>query len=249
MFCESIRPSRPSAPRSAWSHRSARQPAHMPAVERTLLVAIAVLCFAWVARRLNDPFAESSSSRRDLQAQEHELRAQMLEMVQQNVSGAAVAAMLDGLDSALRKRLANGVHVSGDAHKSALFLACANRSPGLAQVLLDAEANVSVGRLDEGTTPMHLAAGWLHSDAVVEVLLAAPRLADVARSIKTKPALGGLRHRTPVFWAQHYGHPQTRKRLIEWMADAGAGAYDAATDVFTVPESNRNRGQALHRGG
>ena len=122
----------------------------------------------------------------------------------------------------------------GQKSKTALFLACENRSPAFAWALLQYGADVSLGRLDEGTTPMHLAAGWLHSAAVVEVLLNAESRDRVVASLMAKPHSGGLRAHTPVFWAGYYGHAATRARLIDWMLTESGWAmlYDEDEDEF-----------------
>ena len=92
-------------------------------------------------------------------------------------------------------------------------------------------ADVGCGRPDEGTTPMHLAAGWLHSEAIVEALLAAPDAQAVAESLRAKPNSGGLKQHTPVFWADHYSQPSTKQRLVAWMRSVG-WRYHEESDSF-----------------
>ena len=141
--------------------------------------------------------------------------------------------LLARLQDEERQPLADSVQYEADggARKSALFMACLNRSPELVSLLLWANANVTLGRVDEGTTPMHVAAGWLHSEEIVTLLLAAADREGVATSIATKPAAGGLRGRTPAFWSVHYGHPATQQRLVSWMSNAGY-QYDHDEDEF-----------------
>ena len=139
--------------------------------------------------------------------------------------------ILSGLNVAERKVLADSLQVDGGVQKSALFLACLNRSPSMVELLLWANANVTLGRTDEGTTPLHLAAGWLHSEEIVELLLDAKDRSEVTASLLTKPASGGLQARTPVFWAGFYGHRDTQQRLLAWMSSAG-WRYVLETDIF-----------------
>lgn len=80
------------------------------------------------------------------------------------------------------------------------------------------------------TAPLHVAAGWLHSEAVVQVLIGA-NPPDVAASLRAKPTSGGLMERTPVFWAGYYGHVATQDRLIRFMLGAG-WHYRPETDAF-----------------
>ena len=142
-----------------------------------------------------------------------------------------------------RKAIADSVEVDGAAHKSALFLACLHRSSELVELLLWADANVSMGRLDEGTTPLHLAAGWRHDERIVELLLASRDRAGVIASLRAKPASGGLRMHTPIYWAAHYDYPLTRHKLITWMHDSG-WMYDEAEDGFEIEQSRAWRGLA-----
>lgn len=213
-------------------------------LERLLTFSIVIACMSWIARRLPalpppppppDVFARSAH---DLAL----LEIQLLGAVESNASADELETLLSrAAPGAHRKRLANSVKYGEDhSLKSALFLACANRSPGNARALLNSGANASVGRVDEGTTPMHIAAGWIHSERVVEVLLAAPDRADVVRSLQSKPLIGGLKRQTPIFWASHYGHERTMLRLISWMRDEGGGwRYRPDTDDF-------ERGSSLH---
>ena len=215
--------------------------------ERSLAVSVALLSVIWVARRV-DSWPQSSSGQYDAQALrdderfrimhiEHEqLRERFIKAVVDNASGPELQELLDGAHSAgLRVDLANSVIVDGMARKTMLFCAAANRSPAAAAVLLGADANVTAGRHDEGTTPMHLAAGWLHSERVVDVLLGARDRAGVAASLRAKPTSGGLREHTPVWWAHYYGHSRTHRRLVRWMRDAaGGGEYDAEADAFVL---------------
>ena len=203
-------------------------------LERLLTFSIAIACIGWIARRLPSPTPlappDAAHTSHDLAL----LKVQFLGAVISNASADELGTLLSRASPAHRSRLANSVYEGeGTARKTALFLACANRSPGLARALLNSGANASAGRLDEGTTPMHLAAGWIHSERVVEVLLAAPDRAEVVRSLQSKPIAGGLRWQTPVFWANHYGHERTMLRLIAWMKDEGGGwRYRPATDDF-----------------
>ena len=124
----------------------------LAAIERVLVLCIGVAVLSWSARRFGHtaPTPHKNDDEVGL--------AEVLAAVRANVSGATLRAMLEGVPSeAQRKALANGVHVAGSARKTALWLACENRSPALASVLLDFGANVSAGRLDEGTTPLHIA--------------------------------------------------------------------------------------------
>ena len=89
----------------------------------------------------------------------------------------------------------------------------------MVELLQRANANVTLGRTDEGTTPLHLAAGWLHSEEIVELLLDAKSLEVTASLDKT--GIGWAQARTPVFWARFYGHRDTQQRLIAWMSSAG----------------------------
>lgn len=223
----------------------------MPLVERSLQAAIAILGVAWVMRRADTfssppqpamppasrPVPVASAVPTAPPPQATDLRERVLTVVRNNMSGWELANLLDEVDTpAQRTELANSVHVEAGPHglvrKTALFLACANRSPGLARTLLSSGANVSAGRLDEGTTPMHLAAGWLHSEDVVEVLLSGGQADGVMASLRAKPASGGLRRHTPVWWALYYQHPRTHHRLVEWMRGREWDAYDVEVDAF-----------------
>ena len=135
-----------------------------------------------------------------------------------------------------REELANAIDVDGTVRKSALFLACLNRSPKLVELLLWANANVTMGRLDEGTTPLHLAAGWKHSEDVLDLLLASRDRAGVMASVRAKPTSGGLRMHTPVYWASFYKYPLTGNKIIRWMRDSG-WLYDEAEDRFEIDQS------------
>ena len=208
----------------------------MESTSSILSLALTVTAIAWVARRTIGDLAPSERPY-TATAIDDGLRDRMLRAVLNNVSATELQHIFDSLQTVdARTDLANSVHADGRTRKTALFLACQNRAPGLAKVLLAARANVTAGRLDEGTTPLHLAAGWLHSSAVVEVLLAAPNRAGVVASLQAKPTGGGLRDATPVFWARHYGHLGTQRRLIAWMARNGPSGwhYDVEADVFTT---------------
>ena len=182
--------------------------------------------------------ATSDSDEEDAEAEVPiALREELLGALERNASRTHVQALFSKLKTrAARRSLANTLRVSGDAKSSALFLACVNRSPGVVAVLVNEDVIVTAGRLDEGTTPLHVAAGWLHSDAVVEELLAHRDIKGVAASLRAKPDTGGLRAHTPLWWAVFYGHPATRDRLDRWMRKAG-WAWDQATDTFEQIES------------
>ena len=201
--------------------------------ERLLAFSLCVCCLAWIARRLPGRSASPQLSDGELAA----LRSKLLNAVIDNCTAPELEMLLLRAPRSQRAHLANSVYDDhGKSQKTALFLATANRSPSLASTLLLHGANISAGRLDEGTTPMHLAAGWLHSGKVVEVLLAAADRAGVVSSIRAKPFAGGLRRQTPVYWASHYGQSRTMLRLIAWMRDEGGGwRYDAASDTFEPP--------------
>ena len=152
----------------------------------------------------------------------------MVEVVATNGSAHELQSLLASESKqARRQRLAETVY----QHKSLLFIACLNRSPDLAEVLLSAGANASLGRMDEGTTPLHVSAGWLHHETIVELLLA--RADDVLVSIMAKPTQGGLRGHTPAWWAVHYRHEPTYWRLVNWMRSIGWN-YVPETDAFEL---------------
>ncbi len=207
-------------------------------VENLLKFTLGVAIISWLLRRLEGhvqgrpPAAgvaiNTATGRKWV---EHIDAAAILDVVLRNASHGELQALFDRLPWERHEALANAVHSSGAIRASALFIAASNRSAPLARVLLDAGADATAGRLDEGTTPLHVAAGWLHSEAVVDALLAAPERAGVARSARSKPALGGLRGKTPVYWAMSYGHWETRKKLLAFMSDAG-WKYNVAGDTF-----------------
>jgi len=163
-------------------------------------------------------------------AAQSDLEAQVIELVRANRSGAELRALLGGVDASLRRQLANGVA----EQRSVLFLACYNHAPDLVTALVDAGADVAVGRLDEGTTPLHLSAGWLHDEEIVSILLGASRARSrLMTSLRSKPATGGLRDHTPLFWAMHYGHLKTAKYLTAFSESEG-WYYLALDDDFEV---------------
>ena len=138
-----------------------------------------------------------------------------------------------------RSVLANSIRTAGTAQKTALFIACMNRNAGEVQVLLRHRADASIGRIDEGTTCAHVAVGWLHSERVIDVLCATegPTRMQVAASLRAKPASGGLRQHTPVWWSAYYGHVELQRRLIAWMRDLN-WHYDEEADAFTQADDD-----------
>ena len=160
-----------------------------------------------------------------------------LQAVRDNVSASNVrASFFEGASHSARFALSNSVLVERNSEKTVLFLAALNRSPDMVKLLLLHGANVTAGRVDEGTTPLHVAAGWRHSAAIVEALLAARDRDGVIASARAKPRLGGLRGHSPLFWAAHYGRTDTFRRIEAWMLDVG-WQYVASEDSF-VPDQN-----------
>ena len=170
--------------------------------------------------------------------QEHsaELEAQVVRAVALNRSAAELAALLEAVEPRQRKRLAN----LQAEERTVLFVAATHRHAALVQELLSAGADPATGRLDEGTTPLHLAAGWLHDEEVLERLLRARDSERVMDSIRAKPFKGGLRDHTPVFWAQHYGHYDAVERLIEF-ADERGWQYLGTDDFDPKPVHHSHR--------
>ena len=195
--------------------------------------------FAVKRRQAVAAVAAARAAREDHAAELHwdelaAVRCQLLEAITKSVSEAELRAILHGTEGHRSAKdaqnLANSLTPTAP-QRSALFLATANRSPALVRVLVQAGADVGCGRPDEGTTPMHLAAGWLHSEAIVEALLAAPDAQAVAESLRVKPNSGGLKQHTPVFWADHYSRPSTKQRLVAWMRSVG-WLYHEESDSF-----------------
>jgi len=217
-----------------------------------LALSIVVVSAAWCARRAEWLLPASDASDASPHATDHAAvqsasirddstlasrKQAVLWAVVHNQTALHLQGLLDSAASVgLREELANSVlEEESGARKTALFIATYNQSPGLARTLLRAGANVTAGRLDEGTTPMHLAAGWLHSEAVVSALLEDARdRAGLVDSIRSRPTSGGLRERTPVYWAAYYGHLATSRRLMDWMRDAEGWRYKATTDEFVL---------------
>jgi hypothetical protein len=163
----------------------------------------------------------------------------LLLALSKNDSAEDIEAILSSTGATQRKEVADAVlvemHGETIIRRSALFIACANRVPSVVELLLAASADVNAGRFDEGTTPMHLAAGWLHSEAIVDLLLAAP-FGDISVSLRAKPVRGGLRNRTPVFWSRHYGHLATRQKLLSFMEKCG-WTYKESNDEFELRDT------------
>jgi len=167
-------------------------------------------------------------------------RSKVIDVVVANGSSQELRELLTEAVTETRRDLAESLHRHGEdpeASRSLLFTACAHRSAPLVEALLWAGANASLGRVDEGTTPLHLAAGWLHSRPIVELILAS-RHRDVIGSVMAKPSAGGLRGHSPIFWARYYGHHQTSERLIAWMRDAG-WLYSSNDDGFVQEHHSR----------
>ena len=208
-------------------------------VENLLKFTLGVAIISWLLRRPSEGHVQgrppaagaainAATGRKWV---EHIDAAAILDVVLRNASHGELQALFDRLPWERHEALANAVHWSGAIRASAPFIAASNRSAPLARVLLDAGADATAGRLDEGTTPLHVAAGWLHSEAVVDALIAAPARAGVARSARSGPALGGLRGKTPRGRAMSYGQWETRKKLLAFMSDAG-WTYNVAGDTF-----------------
>jgi hypothetical protein len=132
-----------------------------------------------------------SHRRRDLQERrkhvlpQHVLPQRYLwKALDQNASADAVVAIFSLVSDGERKQLANSVryqpHTENEG-RTALFVACMNQNAAVVRVLLRNFANASAGRVDEGTTPLHVAVGWRHSSLVVDELLAAPDRKAVRR--------------------------------------------------------------------
>lgn len=169
----------------------------------------------------------------------NEVRRQRVhDLVSGNGSALELRTLLNEIPhTGQRKSLADSlVHDGSNAPRSMLFLACMHRSPALVEVLLWADANATLGRPDEGTTPLHLAAGWLHHAGIVELLLASRSRDEVITSIKAKPSAGGLRGHTPAVWSRWYKHDATYQRLLIWMRDVGGWRYDEANDEYERDE-------------
>ena len=156
---------------------------------------------------------------------------------------ARLEQIMDAVDAPLRRTLANSVRNDTEtgARRTALFLAATNRSPSVVATLLRARANVTQGRLDEGTLPVHLAAGWLFDDKVLEHLVLSKLLdkQDVIASLKAKPWAGGLRGHTPVWWALFYGHEPQHHWMLAWLQVNGWKYTGLEDDGFTwIPEGD-----------
>ena len=100
----------------------------LPGLERMLVLSLAIISLAWTWRRLPTELLGFSALVDD------GVRARMLTAVEANVSAVELQRIFDGVPSAARADLANSVHVSDSAQKTALFLACANRAPGLVRL-------------------------------------------------------------------------------------------------------------------
>jgi hypothetical protein len=195
-----------------------------------IVAAIAGAALQASTRSLVDVFIERSERHMERD------RARVLHMVNEQ-RHEELRLLLEQASPMRRKRLADSVQVDDAANKSALFLACLHRSPTLVEALLWADADVAAGRSDEGTTPLHLAVGWLHSAEIVELLLAARDRKGIRISLGTKPTSGGLRHGTPVYWARFYDQVVTQRKLIAWMSAAG-WHYLQEEDVFLPSTQN-----------
>ena len=169
------------------------------------------------------------------------LHDRVLAAIRRNASESELRGIIDqpNLGHDARRYLANSVQVDAKDprnQKTALYLACVYRSAGLVRVLLEAGADVRKGRLDEGTTPMHVAASWLHSEETLYTLLHHPNaVSDNCDVIMTKPSSGGLAHHTPVWWALHYRHQRSYEMLVDWYSGVcGQNLwYDVHLDEFT----------------
>ena len=123
--------------------------AHASIVEHVLIVSIAIVSVAWVARRSGrgttfeewrSQFHWAEGEPRVWPPDGHERRRErVLAAVRRNVSGDALQAILDEAPLLpLRRDLANNsIEQDGPARKTALFLASFNRSPGLVRTLLE----------------------------------------------------------------------------------------------------------------
>lgn len=220
--------------------------ATLQAIERALLISITIAVIAWIAQRLPSEKSAAKLQQQTVPAPtpaaaatmrfliDDSLRDAMLSAVQRNVSGGELELFFEPLSTdAARRDLANSIHVAGVARRTALFLACLVQSAEMTRVLVSMQANISAGRFDEGTTPLHLAAGWKHSDAVLDALLASSDTDAIASSLQAKPHSGGLRVHTPAWWAEFYGHRSTHVRLIAWMRDNAGLQYEVESDEFT----------------
>ena len=169
------------------------------------------------------------------------LHDRVLAAIRRNASESELRGIIDqpNLGHDARRYLANSVQSDAKDprnQKTALYLACVYRSAGLVRVLLEAGADVRKGRLDEGTTPMHVAASWLHSEETLYTLLHHPNaVGDNCDVIMTKPSSGGLAHHTPVWWALHYRHQRSYEMLVDWYSGVcGQNLwYDVHLDEFT----------------
>ncbi len=215
-------------------------------VERVLILSLSVAVLAWILRRAGTrvgflpelsvkPLSATATAQRP---EQHEAAWQTLctsaiAIIKANTTALELQKLFGWVPEASRRKLlANYVEENGSgAQTTALHYATSMMNAALCQVLLTHGANVTAGRLDEGTTPLHVASGWRHSEAVVDVLLGSPDRVAVADSLRAKPTTGGLRHHTPVFWAAHYGHMRTRQKLIQWMREEG-WRYRARQDSF-----------------
>lgn len=154
---------------------------------------------------------------------------------------AKLKQIMNAVNETLRRRLANSVRNDTEtgARKTALFLATTNRSPSVVATLLRARANVTLGRLDEGTMPVHLAAGWLYDDKVLEYLVGDRDKQAVIASLKAKPWAGGLRDHTPPWWAAFYGQEVAHHWMLAWLQMNGWKYSGVEDDEFTwIPEED-----------
>ena len=187
---------------------------------------------------LHDAFCDHEMCSDSAAAPQTELERAVVEVVRSNRSAAALWALFDGVEEpSARRRIANLV----TEHRSVLFLACHNQSPELVAALVHAGADPAVGRLDEGTTPLHLAAGWLYHPEIVDVLLGAEWTegysARLATSLLAKPSSGGLRGHTSAWWAKFYGHIDTWSKIVLWAIEQRL-VYDVENDEYVELETS-----------